>query len=218
MATYTIPLRTFVDTRIAGIVSNYFLVPSGSGSFGIRTIEIPKSGVITPPSSTDPIVVRQVDPITHVYNPALHKLFAMIVTGTPTGSQFLANSDTYVSGTLGFIFSTNVGLTLEIVYQGIGSKLFASDLNEITAGTLLQDGCVLSRHLNVSSLVLSGTLTVAGALKISGTSLLSLGKLTSDPAPSSANVGGIYYHVSEKQFKGIAETSTPGTYKLVLLG
>ena len=33
MATYTIPLRTFVDTRIAGIVSNYFLVPSGSGSF-----------------------------------------------------------------------------------------------------------------------------------------------------------------------------------------
>jgi hypothetical protein len=219
MPTYTIPFRTFINKQAETLTADYYDVPvEGTGDFRVRLVQIPKSGVITPPSATDAIVVRQVDPITHVHNPILHKVFTIVTTGTPTGSQVLVDSTSWATGALGFVYDTNNGITIEFIYQGLGSIWFASDANELTDGTLLRDGCIQTRHLAIADLALSGDLTVAGALTISGTSVLYLGKRSSDVSAIVANVGCLYYNTTDKQYKGIADDVTPGTAKVVILG
>lgn len=211
MPTYAIPFRTFVDTRSVPVqVSNYFTIPSGAGTFSVRMIEIPATG------ST--FVVRQVDPTTHVFIPGTHKTFTIITSGTPTTNQALVDANTFITGLVGMAYTGNVGMTIEFTYLGAGSTLFAEDINEITDGTLLKNGSILSRHLNISTLSLSSNLTVAGALKLTGTEPIYLPRLTSDVTPNATTLGCFYYNRTDKQYKGVAEDTVAGTYKLVILG
>lgn len=211
MATYAIPFRTFTDKRaLPASVADYFAIPGGTGTFTVRTVEIPKTGGTW--------VIREVDPITKVFTPGTHKVFTIISSGTPGSNDALVDATTYITGEVGFAYTGNIGKMVELSYLGGGSTLFAQDINDLSSGVLIKDGAILARHLNISSLVLNGNLTVAGAFRISGTQPLYLGKLSSDPTPNSTNLGGIYYHMPDKQFKGIAEAAVSGTYKVVILG
>ncbi len=215
-----IPTRSFVDTQVPTLTNNYYTVPN-TMAFSVRLIQIPQSGVVTPPSATDPIVVQRVDPVTD----AVLQTYTPISSGTPTGSQVLIDADTFATGTLSF-GSQSAGIRLKFIYQGVGSTLFAADLNDITSGNLLKDGSIKSRHLSISSLVLTGNLTVGGSTTLSGSLSISaltvsglsyLGKLANDPAPSVANEGCLYYNTVDHQYKGVAATGT-GTYETVILG
>ena len=207
----TIPLRTFVNKRaIPAAVIDYVAVPAtGTGSFWVRTVELPEDG--------GAITVTQVDPISHVFI----KSFAVVASGTPTTNQVLVDARTYNTGEFGFIYSGNLGITIKIAYSGTGSSWFAEDVNEIQSGTLLKLPSTFALTMGTlvaTSATISGDLTVGGAFVLSGSSTFCLPKVATDVSAIYANIGVVYYHTVEKQFKGIVEAETPGTAKIVIMG
>ena len=161
---YTIPLRTLQDKRDeVTLVTDLFTVPDGitGDIFMLRLSEIPVAGLVTPPSSTDSIVVRE--------QGTTGADFTLITSGTPNFDQFLADSDAYVYGFITLNAYTNEGKILEIIYQGQGSLVVASDVNELADGTLVRDSAIKTRHLDIDAALDTGkhgiTLTDGGGHK-----------------------------------------------------
>lgn len=186
---------TLINKRAVGlelIVSDFFDIPGppAAGIVGYRMIEIPLN-VITPPSVIDPIFVREVDPVTHV--PTGPILTLVTDPTVPIAGQF--QIDTTTGGTFDFgtiIFSQLDGAkTMEIIYTGRGSLIFASDVNDprdeqkaardtevdlgarlglIEDGTRIQDEAIRARHITttVEAFDFPGDVNIAGDMNIVG--------------------------------------------------
>jgi hypothetical protein len=123
---------TLVDARAVGgevVRSDFFTIPSPpmAGQHTYRTAEVPLN-VVTLPSLTDPIYIRVVHPITHV---PLGPVFVMVTHPTvPLPGEFqIHTTNTFAVGTIVFSLLDG-GLTVEIIYTGRGSLVFASDVND----------------------------------------------------------------------------------------
>jgi hypothetical protein len=127
--------KTLVNARPSGsemVVSDFFDIPGppAPGTLSYRILELPLK-VVTPPSATDYIVVRQVDPTTHIFNPMIHQVFTMVTyPAAPGAGEFqIKNPDTFVLSTI--LFNTlDGGKTVEIIDTGRGSLVYAEDVND----------------------------------------------------------------------------------------
>lgn len=125
--------NTKVDERAVGgevVRSDFFTISGvpGPGTLIYDMVEVPIN-VVTAPSLTNPIYVRTVDPVTHV---PLGPVFTMVTApAVPISNQFQINTtNTFLFGSIMFN-QQDAGSTLEIIYTGRGSLVYAADVNNL---------------------------------------------------------------------------------------
>jgi hypothetical protein len=186
--------KTLADIRPVGseaVISDFFDFPGppAAGTVTYRIIELPLD-VITAPSITDSIYVREVHPITHV---PLGPVFTPVYAPTlPTAGEFQIDAAvTFVIGTILFN-QMDGGKTLEIICTGRGSLVFAEDVNDprdelkdsrdtysdldarldaIVSGVALLPGSVKPVHISTTitdNFTFPNNVTVNGDLKVTG--------------------------------------------------
>lgn len=185
---------TLINARPVGselVVSDFFDIPGppGAGQETYRTIEVPLN-VITAPSLTDQFYVREVHPITHV---PLGPIFSKVTYPTvPLSGQYqVDNTQTFAFGYLTFN-KLDGSKTVEIIYTGRGSLVFASDVNDprdeikdardtntdlgarlfaIEDGTRIIDYAIVPRHISnviTDDFTFPNDVTITGNLDVVG--------------------------------------------------
>jgi hypothetical protein len=183
--------RTPVDARASGgeLIKKpagtpgqdheFLAIPSGSGSFIYRTVELPleiEYSFIAPPESGDEILIRQVDPSTKIHTPPGHIVFTRSETSPPGPGEYYQDASTFLRGYIELNHGDS-GKTVEFLYTARGSLVFASDINDLSDGSLLKDDSIKPRHLMPPATFVPGTgpgqadgpdFTIPGDLRVNG--------------------------------------------------